>query len=337
MVLNCSTCSKSIGTSQTHITCSKCLKNYHATCVNLTTNELNYFTEGNNKWVCSVCCKQGRVTRSNSASSSSGPRSDTPSASPQAEPATPSDPLALILCQLSTMANDIRDIKNSQTQLSADVAHCRTLLQQHSDTIARHHDSIISCEASIQQLQNTQASLSCTIANIESRLASSMSNAEISADSATNNTSTQAEALEILRRSHHIILRGIPEDNNDTNTVIDIINHIDPSANSYRLSVARLGAATTSRPRLIRVGFASPVIAKAILRRKNSILSHPVYKSIKISDDKTPSQMRELQNLRDELKRRLTTGERNITIKYVRGRPSIIQITAQESNMSKNP
>nr|CAH7724729.1 unnamed protein product [Callosobruchus chinensis] len=64
------------------------------------------------------------------------------------------------------MANDIRDIKNSQTQLSTDVAHCRALLQQHSDTIARHHDSIISCEASIQQLQNTQASLSCTIANI---------------------------------------------------------------------------------------------------------------------------------------------------------------------------
>nr|CAH7729546.1 unnamed protein product [Callosobruchus chinensis] len=235
------------------------------------------------------------------------------------------------------MANDIRDIKNSQTQLSTDVAHCRALLQQHSDTIARHHDSIISCEASIQQLQNTQASLSCTIANIESRLASSMSNAEISAASATNNTSTQSEALEILRRSHHIILRGIPEDNNDTNTVTDIINHIDPSANSYRLSVARLGAATTSRPRLIRVGFASPVIAKAILRRKNSILSHPVYKSIKISDDKSPSQMRELRNLRDELKQRLTTGERNITIKYVRGRPSIIQITAQESNMSKNP
>nr|CAH7725176.1 unnamed protein product [Callosobruchus chinensis] len=230
---------------------------------------------------------------------------------------------AVVVEQLFTLDLEHNNIRKIKTKQVSNVKAEQLLLNYNDLQVveeAAFAGSEIAnfCEASIQQLQNTQASLSCTIANIESRLASSMSNAETSATSATNNTSTQAEALEILRRSHHIILRGIPEDNNDTNTVTDIINHIDPSANSYRLSVARLGAATTSRPRLIRVGFASPVIAKAILRRKNSMLSHPVYKSIKISDDKTPSQMRELQNLRDELKRRLTTGERNITIKYVR-------------------
>nr|CAI5822133.1 unnamed protein product [Callosobruchus analis] len=128
MVLSCLACSKSIGTSQTHITCSKRLKNYHANCANLTTNELNYFTESNDKWVCPVYCKQGLVTRSNSISSSSSSRLGTPNTSLQSEQVASSDPLALIFCQLSTMANNIRDIKNSQTQLSSDVAHCRTLL-----------------------------------------------------------------------------------------------------------------------------------------------------------------------------------------------------------------
>nr|CAI5861191.1 unnamed protein product [Callosobruchus analis] len=86
------------------------------------------------------------------------------------------------------MANDSRDIRNSQTQLSSDVAHCRALLQQHSDSIARHHDSMASCEASIQQLQNAQASLSSSIANIESRLVNSMSHAEASHAVVNNNT-----------------------------------------------------------------------------------------------------------------------------------------------------
>nr|CAI5824821.1 unnamed protein product [Callosobruchus analis] len=235
------------------------------------------------------------------------------------------------------MANGIRDIKNSQTQLSSDVAHCRTLLQQHSDSIARHHDSIASCEASIQQLQNAQASLSSSITNIESRLVNSMSHAETSHAVANNSTSTQAEALEILRRSHHVILRDVSEDYNDTNVVTDVINHIEPAANAYRLSITRLGTAAASRPRLIRVAFASPVLAKNILRKKNSILSHPTLNSIKISDDKTPMQMQELNNLRDELKRRQTLGERNLTIKYFKGRPTIIQLPIQESNTSKNP
>ncbi|CAH1989719.1 unnamed protein product [Acanthoscelides obtectus] len=104
------TCSKLIGTSQVHILCSKCLKSHHANCVNLTTKENGYFTEsGENNWVCAACCTHGRATRSNSSSSST---SAGPAVSPhRSDEATASDPLALILCQLSTMANDIRDTK----------------------------------------------------------------------------------------------------------------------------------------------------------------------------------------------------------------------------------
>nr|CAH7734078.1 unnamed protein product [Callosobruchus chinensis] len=156
------------------------------------------------------------------------------------------------------MASDIKDIKNSQSQLTTDVAYCRTLLQQNSDFMARYEDQILNCEASIQNLHTTQAALSSSIADIESRITTRLTNLDIPHLTAPTNdtTSTHTETLKILRRSHNILLRGVTEGNNDFNIVTEIINRIEPSANDHRLSVTRLGT-PTSRPRLIRVTFTS--------------------------------------------------------------------------------
>ncbi|CAH2017169.1 unnamed protein product [Acanthoscelides obtectus] len=106
-------------------------------------------SDGKERWSCPACCKQGRVTRSGSTSSTCGARSET-TAPLQPDQSTPTDTLTLILNHLSTMASDIKDIKNSQSQLRTDVAYCRNLLQQHSDSISRHVDLIAACETNIQ-------------------------------------------------------------------------------------------------------------------------------------------------------------------------------------------
>nr|CAI5861654.1 unnamed protein product [Callosobruchus analis] len=123
MALLCATCSKAIITSQVNIACSKCLKCFHASCVSLTANEVTFLNDSTDKWSCPVCCRQGRITRSNS--SSSGVRPGTPTRR-DTEGSSATDTLALILSQLSAVANDIKDIKSSQAQLSTDVAYCRT-------------------------------------------------------------------------------------------------------------------------------------------------------------------------------------------------------------------
>ncbi|CAH2002619.1 unnamed protein product [Acanthoscelides obtectus] len=293
-------------------------------------------SDGKERWSCPACCKQGRVTRSGSTSSTCGARSET-TAPLKPDQSTPTDTLTLILNQLSTMASDIKDIKNTQSQLRTDVAYCRNLLQQHSDSISRHDDLIAAYETNIQNIQVTQTELSSNIANIESRLARSMEtmHSGTGASSTPIAPSSQAETMELFRRSHNIILRGIAEGNDDINIVSEIIRHIEPSAENHRLSITRLGR-TTSSNRLIRVVFSSPIIVSNILRKKNSILSHPTLRHVKISDDKTRGQMQELQHLREELRRRQTTGESNITIKYVRGKPSIVHTATQEITPSKN-
>nr|CAI5851146.1 unnamed protein product [Callosobruchus analis] len=136
MALLCATCSKAIITSQVNIACSKCLKCFHASCVSLTANEVTFLNDSTDKWSCPVCCRQGRITRSNS--SSSGVRPGTPTRR-DTEGSSATDTLALILSQLSAVANDIKDIKSSQAQLSTDVAYCRTLLQQHTKAITSYN------------------------------------------------------------------------------------------------------------------------------------------------------------------------------------------------------
>lgn len=48
-------------------------------------------------------------------------------------------------------------------------------------------------------------------------------------------------------------------------------------------------------------------------------------KNIFINADLTPNQRMHFNNTRDELKRRLANGEKDLTIKYIQGVPKIIQ------------
>nr|CAH7762006.1 unnamed protein product [Callosobruchus chinensis] len=211
------------------------------------------------------------ITRSNSSSSAS---TDLACPVPANLP-PPSSNLAAIMEQLSNIARDVRDIKESQSRLSNDIAQCKSLLQQHSSIIV------------------TQTILPITHSETKNR-------------------------IERFRRSHNIIIFGIPESNNTDATVSAILNHVDPIANNHRLSISRLGATPqANRARPVKVCFATPAVARTVLIKKNQLRGNTTYDSIKITDDKTPAQLNELSNLRVELRRRTESGEPNLTIKYI--------------------
>nr|CAI5837629.1 unnamed protein product [Callosobruchus analis] len=79
------------------------------------------------------------------------------------------------------------------------------------------------------------------IANIESRFSNSTVNGVVpNQASPPGGQIAQAETLELVRQSHNILLKGIVEGNNDESIVTDIINHIEPTPNAHRVSIARL-------------------------------------------------------------------------------------------------
>ncbi|KAL3287547.1 hypothetical protein HHI36_002015 [Cryptolaemus montrouzieri] len=50
-------------------------------------------------------------------------------------------------------------------------------------------------------------------------------------------------------------------------------------------------------------------------------------KKMALSDDKTPHQARQFQELRDELKARRSSGDTDLTIRYIRGLPTTVNPT----------
>ncbi|VEN59021.1 unnamed protein product [Callosobruchus maculatus] len=246
-----------------------------------------------------------------------------------------------------SIAQDIKDIKVTQSRLSDDVTDCKTLLQQHSQKISEHEILIRSCQSNIAKIESNQTATNTNLEVLEKRLSDLESSVSACPNfDGINPTSEskvipraviEAEALERLSRSHNVIILGIPETNNAEEYVNEILNQVDPVANAHRLNVVRLGSVSVqNRPRPVKVCFATPVVAKSVLRKKSILERHHIYSSTKITDDKTPAQLKELSTLREELKRRQTGGEKDLTIKYIKGSPRIVNNTYTSTKPQKN-
>lgn len=66
---------------------------------------------------------------------------------------------------------------------------------------------------------------------------------------------------------------------------------------------------------------------KTILRHRNNIKSDV----IKIFSDQTPQQQAYMKTLKDELRRRIDDGDKDLTIKYVKGVPKITKLLPKNS------
>lgn len=84
----------------------------------------------------------------------------------------------------------------------------------------------------------------------------------------------------------------------------------------------------------MKVSFNNPLIVTRILKNKRLLVSSGDLRGYSIADDKTPMQIKELNDLRSELKRRIGAGETDIDIKYISGKPTITKIPSSKS--SKN-
>ena len=91
-------------------------------------------------------------------------------------------------------------------------------------------------------------------------------------------------------------------------------------------------AQNNGKPRVVKVVFNSVLDVRRILKN-NSSRTTPVLKNIRITDDKTPAQMAYLNKVRDELKRRIESGETYLTIKYTRGIPQTVTTNSTKTSL----
>lgn len=139
------------------------------------------------------------------------------------------------------------------------------------------------------------------------------------------------EARDRIKRENNLIIYGIPEDPNvnDVDEATAVLKIAKSTENIILnpMNVSRLGAINPSqtRPRPMRVVLNNSFEVIAVLRNKNALKTEQKYKNVLLKNDETPYQRELLLKCKNNLKERTDNGELNLTIKYIKGIPSIIQ------------
>ncbi|KAL3266273.1 hypothetical protein HHI36_010453 [Cryptolaemus montrouzieri] len=116
--------------------------------------------------------------------------------------------------------------------------------------------------------------------------------------------------LERVRKSYNILIRNVLETDQatDVKVVGDVLKIIDEMAYSHIASMSRLGEVNQSRarphPRPLEIVFDNISTPSTVLRKKYLLSSHSVFKIYSLSDDESQSQLRRLNELRDQLRGR---------------------------------
>lgn len=139
-----------------------------------------------------------------------------------------------------------------------------------------------------------------------------------------------SEVRDRMNRERNILIFGVPEspsDNaqlSDLVTVNNILHTTTTDSSITACSVRRLGKTPNSnKPRPIKVVLNNTSDVKCVWKFKNR-LALTKYDKIVFRDDQTPRQIQYLKLLRAELNNRIDGGETDLTIKYIKHVPTIV-------------
>lgn len=238
--------------------------------------------------------------------------------------------------EMRKMTASLERVEKRQDDLMARLDICAATIDSHSETLISHKSEIDSCKREIATMKDAQLAVNVNISSLSDKI-----NDMDSKTSSANNPREVIvpEVIDRVKRSFNLIISNVPESDEATDivTVSKICDLVNASSSKHISNVIRLQSRDRNRPRWIRVSFTNPEIVQTILRKKNSILGTSQYRSVKIQDDKTKEQLSQLTSLRAELRDRLTAGETNLTIKYIKGCPKIVNIPSPLNSVnSKN-
>jgi hypothetical protein len=191
-----------------------------------------------------------------------------------------------------------------------------------------------SCEKGLSELPELKILISSLLVEVESLKKKSST---LRSDEFVIN-----EVNERNMRASNLIFYNIPEStsknvveriSHDKEEINKIIN--DTSDIKMPIKVIRLGKSYHSdKHRPINAIFSTAGDAFDILKNKKLLLSRlpPTKTNIGISSDRTQFQREQMKQLRDQLATRNASGEQNLTIKFIKGLPTIIKLDTVVKN-----
>lgn len=206
--------------------------------------------------------------------------------------------------------------------------------------LSKKMDSLLDLPKKIDALDAKLTSFEDRIACTERRI-EALESASVS--SAPKPNDIISELNDRSRRACNLIVYNLKESRSgdakvrkphDDNLTTKLFEAVCPGLISYKYISTRLGKPNPNKNRPLKVVLKSQSDALEILRNfstENLKNVDSLFENVKISRDRTPYEIKHLNDLREELKSRQNNGEADITIRYVNGIPSIMKYTQKNA------
>lgn len=227
---------------------------------------------------------------------------------------------------------------NEQKQYFSSVHDDMTLIKTKIDNIQTTTDFLVSEHTKIlteiSDLKSKSNATEDKIKQLESNI-QDLSNGPAQYNPQSSTEELIHEITDRAERQKNVIVIGVSEheegtsqerqtrDRTEISNILKSVLRTETPLQPWKLQ--RIGKQKLGVNRPLKLCFDTGSVAKDILKHRNNVID----KGIKIFADQTPAQQSYIKKLREELSNRVRNGEADLTIKYVKGQPKIV-------NLSKN-
>lgn len=294
MAYICPICIRAVLDSEEGIGCDgPCQRWFHSGCLRMPKTEYQRLCSSSTKWYCT--------------------RSDCLDPTQQ--------PHAMLLNQLSILTDKISDLANKV-------------------------DSLVSLPAKVDNLISEMDNLNKNLSTLERRVScnedklTSMESkvAKLGVSEGEHNPEMIiAEIHDRERRTRNVMLFNLIESpandietkkQHDQDLVRKLLTTFLPGADHNAIKNLRVGGGQKDKQRPVKLIFVHDTDAKTFLSGFSSELAAQIdqrLSPVRVSRDRTPRELKYLNTLREELNRRVSDGEKNLTIRYINNSPQIVQ------------
>ncbi len=232
----CKKCSKSFTTRSVKVQCNDCQVTYHAPCVNLTKEDVEYIqSEGGQLWRCEVCTKGRRKSMQVASTLEEGKPN-----------------LMDVINLLNEMRNESKDqISKLELDLGNSVENCHQVIEELKVTVQAQAESLNKFHKMYEAVIEENRKLQLRIKELE----------------------RNADEAEQYSRMNCVEINGVPEKDNEN--VLEIVKNVGNSLGltvseemvdaCHRLGGKRVGE---TRPRGIIVKFTRRLVKEELLRKR---------------------------------------------------------------------
>lgn len=297
----CPICVRSVLDSHRGIGCEgDCERWFHMDCIKMSLSEYNKFANDKNlKWYClRADCKPTAMQPLNST--------------------------------LSTLSNLLDKMNAIDLKLNA-LMEVPAKIDQIQSNISQINDKLDNVDTRLTGVETHIDGLETRITALEGiNMATDQSAEEVFAE--LNDRKKRSKNVIIYNLSESLSTSTQARVSSDTSNVKILLSKFVPNEASIPFKCTRIGRASRDKARPLKVVFETDRLPRSLcsgFSQAEIAKTHPDLSNVNVSYDRTEKERKHLASLRAKLQARLDKGEKDITIRYINGIPTITQVKSK--------